>query len=45
LIFLTDNFSEGIPSELNLNLDSRCETADTVTVSEGKVPESGDKYK
>ncbi|KMY92580.1 centrosomal protein of 131 kDa isoform X2 [Drosophila simulans] len=40
-----DNFSEGIPSELNLNLDSRCETADTVTVSEGKVPESGDKYK
>ncbi|EDX06398.1 GD10050 [Drosophila simulans] len=45
LISLTDNFSEGIPSELNLNLDSRCETADTVTVSEGKVPESGDKYK
>ncbi|EDW47156.1 GM20578 [Drosophila sechellia] len=40
-----DNFSEGIPSELNLNLDSRCETADTVTVSEGKVLESGDKYK
>ncbi|XP_065719115.2 centrosomal protein of 131 kDa isoform X2 [Drosophila suzukii] len=40
-----DNFSERIPSELNLKLDSRCETAETVTLSEGAVPESGDKYK
>jgi len=44
-IYLTDNFSERIPSELNLKLDSRCETAETVTLSEGAVPESGDKYK
>ncbi|KAH8375391.1 hypothetical protein KR200_003322, partial [Drosophila serrata] len=40
-----DNFSERLPSELNLKLDSRCETAETVTLSEGAVPESGDKYK
>ncbi|XP_017045402.1 centrosomal protein of 131 kDa [Drosophila ficusphila] len=40
-----DNFSERIPSELNLKLDSRCETAETTTHSEGAVPESGDKYK
>ncbi|KAH8324691.1 hypothetical protein KR074_004115 [Drosophila pseudoananassae] len=40
-----DNFSERLPSELNLKLDSRCETADTVTMSETAVPETGDKYK
>lgn len=42
---IPDNFSERLPSELNLKLDSRCETAETVTLSEGTVPESGDKYK
>ncbi|KAH8270754.1 hypothetical protein KR018_000201 [Drosophila ironensis] len=40
-----DNFSERLPSELNLKLDSRCETAETVTLSETAVPETGDKYK
>ncbi|XP_034650748.1 centrosomal protein of 131 kDa isoform X2 [Drosophila subobscura] len=42
-----DNYAERLPSDLKLNLklDSRCETAETVTLSDGAVQESGDKYK
>ncbi|XP_062128411.1 centrosomal protein of 131 kDa isoform X1 [Drosophila sulfurigaster albostrigata] len=39
-----DNFAERLPSELNLKLDSRSETAETVS-NDDRVPESGDKYK
>ncbi|XP_032293048.1 centrosomal protein of 131 kDa isoform X1 [Drosophila virilis] len=41
----SDNFAERLPSELNLKLDSRAETADTVSQNGDKMPESGDKYK
>lgn len=41
----TDNFAERLPSELNLKLDSRSETAETVSQNEDRVQESGDKYK
>ncbi|KAH8418595.1 hypothetical protein KR222_003412, partial [Zaprionus bogoriensis] len=40
-----DNFAERLPSELNLKLDSRSETAETVSQNEDRVQESGDKYK
>ncbi|XP_034478866.1 centrosomal protein of 131 kDa isoform X2 [Drosophila innubila] len=40
-----DNFAERLPSELNLKLDSRSETAETVSQNGDRVPESGDKYK
>ncbi|XP_001360940.2 centrosomal protein of 131 kDa [Drosophila pseudoobscura] len=42
-----DNYAERLPNDLKLNLklDSRCETAETGTMSEGPVQESGDKYK
>ncbi|KAH8297358.1 hypothetical protein KR044_010748, partial [Drosophila immigrans] len=40
-----DNFAERLPSELNLKLDSRSETTETVSQNGDRVPESGDKYK
>lgn len=40
-----DNFAERLPIELNLKLDSRSETAETVSQNDDRVPESGDKYK
>ncbi|EDV98126.1 GH22846 [Drosophila grimshawi] len=40
-----DNFAERLPSELNLKLDSRCETAETTSQNGDRATESGDKYK